>query len=65
MLNKSSNSANVYRPAFFADTILDNGEIAEGEWRETRSIDTLYELQVPQSGHDSSITAKSVRQRHL
>ena len=32
MLIKSPNSVNVYRPSSFADTILEDGEISEGEW---------------------------------
>ena len=37
MLIKSPNSVNVYRPAFFADTSLEDGEIAEGEWRKSEA----------------------------
>ena len=65
MLIKSSFSANVYRPAFFADTILENGEIVAGEWRDNQSNDSLYELQVPRSGHNASIAAKSVRETFM
>lgn len=63
MLIKSSNLANVYRPAFFADTILDNAEIDDGEWRENLSNDSLYELQVPRSGHKTSICRKVYKRK--
>ena len=65
MLIKSPNSANVYRPAFFADTILDDGEIAEGEWREHQANDSLCSLQVPRSGHNASLYAKSIRETFM
>ena len=65
MLIKSSFSANVYHPAFFADTILENGEIVEREWCENQSNDLLYELQALQSGHNASIAAKSVRETFM
>ena len=42
MLIKSPNSVNVYRPSFFADTILEDGEIAEGEWRENEAPNSFY-----------------------
>ena len=50
MLIKSPNSVNVYRPAFFAGTILEDGEIAEGEWRENETPNSFYSLQVPRTG---------------
>lgn len=65
MLLRSSNSARFYRPASFADTMLDDGEISEGEWRENESNGLLYSLQVPRSGHNSSINAKSIRETFM
>ena len=65
MLIKSPNSVNVYRPAFFADTILEDGEIAEGEWRENEAPNSFYSLQVPRTGHNSSLYAKSVREKFM
>ena len=65
MLIKSPNSANVYHPAFFANTILDDGEIVEGEWREHQANDSLYSLQVPRSGHNESLYAKSIRETFM
>lgn len=62
MLIKSSNLTNVYRPAFFADNILGNENIVEGEWLENQSNNTRYELQVPQPGHNASLPAKSIRE---
>ena len=65
MLIKSPDSVNVYRPAFFADTILEDGEIAEGEWRENEAPNSFYSLQVPRTGHNSSLYAKSVREKFM
>ena len=61
MLIKSPNSVNVYRPSSFADTILEGGEISEGEWRANLIPDSFYSLQVPRTGHNASFYAKSVR----
>ena len=46
MLIKSTNSANVYGLHSFVDTILEDGKIAEGEWR----------------GHNVSLNAKAIRE---
>ena len=62
---KSPNSANVYRSAFFANTISDDGEIAKGEWREYQANDSLCSLQVPRSGHNASLYAKSIRETFM
>ena len=62
MLIKSLNSVNVYRPAFFADATLEDGKIAEGEWRENEAPNSFYSLQVPRTEHNSSLYAKSVRE---
>ena len=60
MLLRSQHSARFYRPVSFADIILDDGEIMEGEWRENESNNLLHSLQVRKSGHNASINAKSV-----
>ena len=61
MLIKSQNSVNVYRPASLVDSFLENGEIVEGEWRKTVVSESFHSLQVPRSGHNSSASAKSIR----
>ena len=60
MLIKSPNSVNVYRPSSFADTILEDGKISEGEWRANLIPDSFYSLHVPRTGHNASLYAKSV-----
>jgi len=40
-------------------------EISEGEWRKIESNGLLYSLQVPRSGHNSSIIAKSIRETFM
>ena len=65
MLIKSPNSVNVYHPAFFADTVLENEEIAEREWRENEAPNSFYSLQVLRTGHNSSLYAKSVREKFM
>ena len=55
----------MYRPAFFADTILEDGEIAEGEWRENEAPNSFYSLQVLRNGHNSSLYAKSVTETFM
>ena len=64
-LIKSPNSVNVYRPSSFADTILEDGEISEGEWRANQIPDSFYSLQVPRTGHNASLYAKSVREKFM
>ena len=65
MLIKSSNSVNVYRPSSFADTILEDGEISEGEWRVNLIPDSFYSQQVARTGHNTSLYAKSVREKFM
>ena len=62
MLIKSTNSANVYRPHSFVDTILEDGKIAEGERRAETPTEWLYSLEVPRRGHNVSLNAKAVRE---
>ena len=50
-----------YRPGNLADTLLENGEALEGEWRDNVATDSFYPLQIPRSGHNPSIAAKTVR----
>ena len=47
MLIKSAHSASVYRPHSFVDTILEDEEIAEGEWRAKTPTEWLCSLEVP------------------
>ena len=66
MLIKSSNSANVCRPPTLADNLLEDGEIGEGEWRfSERPTETFYSLEVPRTGHNASLDAKSVRNKFM
>ena len=65
VLIKSSNSVNVYRPSSFANTILEDGEISEGEWRVNLIPDSIYSLQVPRTGNNASLYAKSVREKFM
>ena len=60
MFIKSPNSVNVYRPSSFADTILEYGE-----WRANLIPDSFYSLQVPRTGHNASLHAKSVREKFM
>ena len=50
-----------YRSGNLADCILENGDIREGDWREDAPSDTFHALQVTQSGHNASVTAKAIR----
>ena len=59
MLIKSSNSSHVYRPTLFADSIMESGEIIEGEWRENNMDGLLLPLKVSKSGHNASLLSKS------
>ena len=63
MLIKSSNSVNTYRPSSFADTVLEDEEISEGEWRANLIPDSS--LQVSRTGHNASLYAKSVREEFM
>ena len=63
MLLNSPNSRNVYRPPSFGDTVLEDGTILEGEWRE--NLESLDSLQVPHTGHNASMSAKSVRETFM
>ena len=65
MLIKTPDLVNLCRPAFFADTTLEDGEIAEEEWRENEAHNSFYSLQVPRTRHNSSLYAKSVREKFM
>ena len=65
MLIKSPISVNVYHPSSFADNILEDGEISEGEWHANLIPDSFYSLQVPRTGHNASWYAKSVREKFM
>ena len=43
-----------YRPGNLADTLLEDGEVLEGEWRDNVVTDSFYLLQIPRSGHNQS-----------
>ena len=62
MLNKNPNSVNVYCPASFADCILEDREVSEGEWCANIVSVSFYSLQVPQTGHKKFLFPKSVRE---
>ena len=65
MLIKSPTSLNIYRPASFADCILDDGEIANEEWDANVVLDSFYSLQVLRTGHNSYLDAKLVREKFI
>ena len=50
-----------YRPRNLADTLLEDAEVLEGEWRDNVATDLFYPLQIPRSEHNPSIAAKTVR----
>ena len=50
-----------YRPGNLADTLLEGGEVLEGEWRDKVTTDSFYQLQIPKSGHNPSIAAKQLQ----
>ena len=39
-----------YRPGNLADTLLEDGEVLEGEWRDNVATDSFYSRQIPRSG---------------
>ena len=61
MLIKSPLSSNAYRPPSLADSVLENGEVLEGEWRNQVVVDSFYPLQIPRTGHNASTNAKAIR----
>ena len=63
MVIESPNMVNVYRPASFTDCILKDEEVSEGEWCTNVVTDSCYTLQVPRTGHNTSLYAKSVREQ--
>ena len=48
-----------YLPGNLADTRLEDGELLEGEWRDV-ATDSFYPFQIPKSGHNPSVAAKTV-----
>ena len=48
-----------YRPGNLADTLLEDGEVLEGEWRDNVATDSFHPLQIPRSGQGPSIAAKT------
>ena len=65
MLIKSPNLVKVYHPAFFSNNILEDGEITEREWWKNEAPNSFYSLQVPRTGYNSSLYAKSVREKFM
>ena len=65
MFIKNPNKVNFYRPASFADCILEDGEVSEGEWRTNVVTDLFYLVQVPRRGDNASFYAKSVRENFM
>ena len=65
MLIKSTIPANVYRPYSFVDTILEDGEIAAGEWRAETPTQSLYSVEVPRRGHNASLHTKANRETFM
>ena len=61
MLIKNPANLASKNPANLADTLLEYGEVLEGEWRDNVAMDSFYPLQIPRSGHNPSIAAKTVR----
>ena len=50
-----------YRAGNLADTLLEDGEVLEREWRDNVVTDSFYPFQIPRSGHNPSIASKTVR----
>ena len=50
-----------YRSGNLADTLLENGEVLEEEWRDNVATDSFHPLQNARSRHNPSISAKTVR----
>ena len=61
----STISSNFYRPLLFADTVFEDGEVSEGEWQRADPCNSFYPLQTPRFGHNSSQSAKSVREKFM
>ena len=64
-IQKPKNGGSFYHPSSFADTILEDVEISEGEWRGYLIPDSFYSLQVPRTGRNVSLYAKSVREKFM
>ena len=61
MLIKSKRVTNALTMQNLADTVLENGDIAEGIWRENIDSEIFFSFQVPRSGHNATNAAKTVR----
>lgn len=62
MLCKSQTSQNTYRPNVLVDSFDDEGNLIEGEWREENDLEHFHPLQVPKTGHNSTVSAKTTRE---
>ena len=65
MLIENPNSINVYHPASFVDCILGDGEHQKKNGSTNVVTDSFYLLQVPRTGHNGSLYAKSVREKFM
>ena len=50
-----------YCPGNLAETLLEDGEVLEREWRDNVATKWFYPLQIPRSRHKPSTVAKTVR----
>ena len=58
---RKSSSRNVYCPPGLADMVDKSGNLTNGRWRANPPTESMFTLQVPSSGHNSSNTAKAIR----
>ena len=49
-----------YCPGNLADALLEDGEVLERDWRDNVATDSFYALQIPKSGYNLPIAAKTV-----
>ena len=58
---RKSSSRNVYCPPGLADMVDKSGNLTNGRWRANPPTESMFTLLVPSSGHNSSNTAKAIR----
>ena len=61
MLIKSKRATNILTVQQLADTVLENGEITNSNFREEIESEAFFSLQVPRSGHNATTVTKAVR----
>ena len=59
---RKSGSRDIYCPAGLTDRACQNGDIVPGSLHKNPPIESLYALQVPSTGHNSSTDAKQIRE---